>query len=123
MKNNFEELISTLQISSLSSYNDNLDEISHILEKQNSELLSSFISQFYESILILEHWAWQLFSQQNSEQWINKSNYVEFFRILALFNKNLIFNHEDIETNIKASLIFPETIECINMIFEKFEKI
>ncbi|CAF1447190.1 unnamed protein product [Rotaria sordida] len=69
MKNNFEQLIPTLQISS--SYNNNL----------------------------------------------------ELFRILALFNKNLIFNYEDIETNMKGSLLFPETIECINTIFERFEKL
>ncbi|CAF4196717.1 unnamed protein product, partial [Rotaria sordida] len=94
----------------------------YILEKQNSKLLSSFISQFYQSILILKHWAWQLISQ-NSDQWIKNSNYVELFRILALFNKNLVFNYEDIEINMKGSLLFPETIKCINTIFERFEKI
>ncbi|CAF0969578.1 unnamed protein product [Rotaria sordida] len=119
MENNFEQFITTLQTSS--SYNDKLCEIRYILEKQNSELLSSFISQFYQSILILEHWTWQLFSQ-NFHQWIEKPNYLELFSTLALFNKNLIFNYEDIEANTKCSLLFPETIDCINAIFEKFEK-
>ncbi|CAF3388118.1 unnamed protein product [Rotaria sp. Silwood1] len=119
MENNFEQLITTLQTSS--SYNDCLCEIRYILEKQNSELSSSFISQFYQSILILEHWTWQLFSQ-NSHEWIEKPDYLELFHTLALFNKNLIVNYEDIEANTKGSLLFPDTIDCINDIFERFEK-
>ncbi|CAF2355479.1 unnamed protein product [Rotaria sp. Silwood2] len=119
MEDNFEQLIATLQTSS--SYNDVLCEIRHALEKQNSELLSSFISQFYQSILILEHWAWELFSQ-TSQQWIEEPKYLELFHTLALFNRNLIFNHDDIDANTKGSLLIPETVDCINVIFEKIEK-
>ncbi|CAF1021160.1 unnamed protein product [Rotaria sordida] len=120
MENNFEQLLATLQTSS--SYNDGLYEIRDVLEKQNSELLSSFISQYYQSILILERWAWQFLSQ-NSHQWIEESNYLELFHTLALFNKNLVFNYDDIEADIKASLLIPETIDYINVIFERFDKI
>ncbi|CAF3332749.1 unnamed protein product [Rotaria sp. Silwood1] len=119
MENNFEQLITTLQTSS--SYHDVLCEIKHVLEKQNSQLLSSFISQFYQSFLILKHWVWQLFSQ-DTHSWIEEPNCLELLRTLALFNKNLIFNYEDIEAKTKASLLIPETVDIINVIFEKIEK-
>ncbi|CAF4732814.1 unnamed protein product, partial [Rotaria sp. Silwood1] len=119
MENNFEQLITTLQTSS--SYHDVLCEIKHVLEKQNSQLLSSFISQFYQSFLILEHWVWQLFSQ-DTHSWIEEPNCLELLRTLALFNKSLIFNYEDIEAKTKASLLIPETVDIINVIFEKIEK-
>jgi len=119
MENNFQQLIDALQISS--SYNDGLSEITHVLEKQNSELLPSFISNLYQPILILEHWAWQLLSQ-NSHQWIKESDYVELLNTLALFNKSLIFHYDNIQADIKASLLIPETIDWINGIFEQLEK-
>ncbi|CAF4582083.1 unnamed protein product [Rotaria sp. Silwood1] len=119
MENNFEQLITTLQTSS--SYHDVLCEIKRVLEKQNSQLLSSFISQFYQSLLILEHWVWQLFSQ-DTHSWIEEPNCLELLRTLALFNRNLIFNYEDIEAKTKASLLIPETIDHIKVIFEKIEK-
>ncbi|CAF3816406.1 unnamed protein product [Rotaria sp. Silwood1] len=119
MENNFEQLITTLQTSS--SYHDVLCEIKRVLEKQNSQLLSSFISQFYQSLLILEHWVWQLFSQ-DTHSWIEEPNCLELLRTLALFNRNLIFDYEDIEAKTKGSLLFPETIDCISVIFEKIEK-
>jgi hypothetical protein len=119
MENNFQQLIDALQISS--SYNDGLSEITHVLEKQNSELLPSFISNLYQPILILEHWAWQLLSQ-NCHQWNKESDYVELLNTLALFNKSLIFNYDNIEADIKASLLIPETIDWTNGIFEQLEK-
>lgn len=121
IENNFQQFINALQISS--SYNDdNFDTIICILKKQNIELTSSFILEFYQSILTLEHWAWQLLSQ-NSYQWLKKTNYHELFQTLALFNKNLIFYYDNIEVNMKVSLIVPETIECLNGIFENLDKI
>src|SRR4051794_34165865 len=111
MEKDFKQLIASLQTSS--SSNDSLREITCILQKQNSELLSSFISQLYQSILTLEHWAWQLLSQ-NSYQWIKESNYLELFHTLALFNKNLIFNCDDIQADRKASLLIPEKIDWIS---------
>jgi hypothetical protein len=120
MENNFQQLIDALQIPS--SYNDGLCEITSVLEKQNFELLPSFISQFYQSILTLEHWTWKLLSQ-NSHQWLENQNYLELLHTLNLFNGNLIFNYDNIEADIKASLLIPETIDCINGIFENLEKI
>ncbi|CAF4169054.1 unnamed protein product, partial [Rotaria sordida] len=61
MENNFDQLIAALNISSLSV--NVLDEIKLFLEKQTDETLPIFISQFFQSLLILERWIWQLFSQ------------------------------------------------------------
>ena len=121
MENNFQKLIETLPVS-FSNNDDQFYEIKTIIEKQNSELLPSFISQFYQSLITLEHWIWQLLSQ-NSFEWSEKSIYIEFLHTFALFNKNLIFNYDNIEGDIKACLLIPETNECINNIFENLEKI
>lgn len=118
MDNNFEQLIGALHTSSLC--NDVLSEITHILEKQNLELLPSFISQLYPSILALEHWAWELLGQ-NSHQYFSEPIYQHLFHTLALFNKNLIFNYDTIDSDVKASLLIPKTIDWINDIFEHLD--
>jgi hypothetical protein len=119
MENNFEQLIAALQISP--SSNDNLGEITRILEKQNSELLSSFICQLYQSILTLEQWAWQLLSQ-DVQQWIKEPNYLQLLHTIASFNKNLVFNYDDIKAKTKAPLLISHSIDWIQGIFEQIEK-
>ncbi|CAF3760645.1 unnamed protein product [Adineta steineri] len=118
MDNNFEQLIASLSISSLSS--DILHNITIHLQQQNSILLPAFISEFYSSILTLEHWTWELLSQ-NSDQWTEEKHYLELFHTLAIFNKNLIYNSDKIEANIKASLLIPDRIDWINGIFKQIE--
>ncbi|CAF1099628.1 unnamed protein product [Adineta steineri] len=121
MDNNFEQLIASLSISSLSSdIFHNIHNITSHLQQQNSIVLPSFISEFYSSILTLEHWTWELLSQ-NSDQWTDEKHYLELFHTLAIFNKNLIFNSDNIEANIKASLLIPDRIDWINGIFEQIE--
>ncbi|CAF1297250.1 unnamed protein product [Rotaria sordida] len=39
------------------------------------------------------------------------------------YNLSVYYVNLDIEANMKSSLLFPETIECINTIFERLEKI
>ncbi|CAF1961112.1 unnamed protein product [Rotaria magnacalcarata] len=120
MEDSFEGLISTLQTSS--SCDDLLCEVRLILEKQNSLLSSALISQFHRSLLILEHWTWQLFSQTTHE-WVQKSNCVELLHTIALFNKNLNLNYKDVEANIEGSLLVLKPTNGINLIFENIEKI
>ncbi|CAF4125103.1 unnamed protein product, partial [Rotaria sordida] len=119
MENNFDQLIAALNISSLSV--NVLDEIKLFLEKQTDETLPIFISQFFQSLLILERWIWQLFSQE-SHQWINESGYQQLFYSLASFNKKLIFNYDNVDIDAKASLLFSLTIDQINNIFQKIER-
>ena len=119
MVNHFEQLIGTLQNGSPS--NDDLNEIIRILEIQNSSLISSFISQCYSSICIFEQWAWQLLGE-NVCVWKNELNYVQLFQTLALFNKNLVFDYDDIEAPTKAALLIPETKHYIDQIFKCIEE-
>ena len=118
MENIFDELVDALNRTPLSA--DILHQITHFLEQQNDESLSSFVSQSFHSLLILERWVWQLLSQ-DSQQWINQSCYLEVIRALASFIKKLIFKCNNIGDNIKASLLIPETIDQISLIFQQIE--
>lgn len=119
MKDNFEQLVIVLNTTSVSS--DVLHQIIQILQQQTDELLSSFVSKAFQSLLLLEQWCWELLSQ-DSHQWINELYYREFLKIIASFNKNLIFNLDGIEVDMKASLLFPITVEQINNIFQQIDR-
>jgi hypothetical protein len=68
----------------------------------------------------LEHKIWQILSL-NSQEWFNQS--IEFFQTLASFNKKIIFNQEHIKDDMIVSLLFPETIDQVNNIFQQIEQI
>jgi hypothetical protein len=52
MKTNFEQLVTVLDVSPISS--DVLHHITLFLKQQTDESLSSFVTQFFQSLLILE---------------------------------------------------------------------
>jgi hypothetical protein len=110
MEANFEQLVVAFNLSPLS-----IDVLQQITS------LSSFVSEVYQSLLILEHNIWQLFSQ-DSRHWLNHSCSSEFFQTFASFNKNLIFKQDNITDDIKMSLLIPETIDQVNHIFEQIKK-
>jgi hypothetical protein len=115
IETNFEQLIATLSTSS-----DTLYKITCHLQQQNLQLISSFITQSYQSILALEHWAWELLSQ-SSHQWLEERNCLELFQTLALFNKNLIFNYDNITVDDKVALLIPNTKDWIQDILEHIQ--
>jgi hypothetical protein len=119
MENNFEQLIAVLPSSSRFTFG--ITDITDILEKENINLLSSFILESYKPLLTLECWAWKILSK-DSYQWIHQPNYISLFHTLALFNKNLILYYDNIEDKMKASLLIPDTIDQINGIFEQIEQ-
>jgi hypothetical protein len=119
MDTSFDNLIDSLSKSLLST--DILHQITLILMQQTEQSLSSFVSQSFPSLLILEQWTWQLLSQ-DSLQWINQPCYQQLFHTLASFNKMLIFTYEKIEDEIKASLLIPETIDQLKRIFKHIEQ-
>ncbi|UJR22645.1 hypothetical protein I4U23_025685 [Adineta vaga] len=119
MKNTFEELIDVLPLSS--SFTFGIREVTTIIEKQNLDLVSSFISESYQALLKLELWAWKVLSK-DSYQWINQPNYVTLLHSLALFNKNLIYHYDNIDDDIKANLLLPDTIDVVNDIFEQIDR-
>ena len=118
MEDNLEELTGLLSISPLSI--DILWRITLLIEQQTYESLSSFVSQSFQSLLTLEHWAWQRLSH-DSHQWITQPNYLNLFHALAAFNKNLIFNYDNNEDEAKASLLIPYTIDQVNGIFGQID--
>lgn len=111
----FEQLIAALSTSS-----DNLNKITCHLQQQTSQLIPSFITQSYQSILTLEHWAWKLLSQ-NSHQWLKQRNCLESIQALALFNRNLIFNYDNITVDDKVTLLIPDTKDWIQSILEQIQ--
>jgi hypothetical protein len=119
MENNFEQLVVALSRPALST--EVLHQITLILMQQTDQSLSSFVSRLFQSLLILEQWAWQLLSQ-DSLQWINQPYYQELFYTLASFNKRLIFTYDKIEVDTKASLLIPETVDQLNRIFKHIEQ-
>lgn len=116
---NFDELVASLSKPPLPT--DVIYQLTSIIKQQCTESLASFISESFQSLLILERWAWELFSG-DSLQWVNQSYYIELFHILASFNKLLIFTYDKIEDDIKAALIIPETTDQLNNIFKHIEQ-
>jgi hypothetical protein len=119
METKFDELVTIFSTSPLSI--DVFDEIILILQQQTKESLSSFISQSFQSLLTLERWSWQLFSE-DYQNWINQRYYQEFFQTFASFNKRMIYHYDNIEVDTKASLLFPETIDQVNRIFQQINE-
>jgi len=119
MESKFDQLVTIFKTAASST--DILQEIIFLLEQQTNETLSSFISQSFQSLHILKNWSWQLFSE-DFHQWINQPFYQEFFRIFASFNKKMIYHDENIDIDMKASLLFPESIEQVNSIFQQIEQ-
>lgn len=108
---NFQQLIAGLHISPIST--DVFYQITLFLKQRISDLLVSIISQSFQSLLILERWVWQYLSQE-SHEWINKPYYLEMLHALALC--------DNVDSMIRASLLFPETIDQVNRIFKQIEK-
>ncbi|CAF3669472.1 unnamed protein product [Rotaria socialis] len=117
MEDNFEKLVDALSISPFSV--DVLVKLTNLIEQQTHQSDSSFETQ---ALLILEHWAWHRLSY-DSHKWINQSKYRSLFHALALFNRNLILNNDNIETETKALLLMPDTANQINWIFKEINHI
>ncbi|CAF4153840.1 unnamed protein product, partial [Rotaria sordida] len=119
MEDNFEQLVNELFITPLSI--DVLSKLTFLIEQQTFESDSLFVSQFIQSLLVLEHWAWKQLSY-DSYQWINQPNYLTLFHTFSSFNKNLILNFDNIEVETKALLLISCTVDQINSIFEQINQ-
>ncbi|CAF1533191.1 unnamed protein product [Adineta ricciae] len=120
MKTSFDQLVSSLNACDLCV--DTVEQLKMILEQEKAESLPSFINQSYDSLLILEQWAWQLLSE-DYRPWTTESSYLEFFYDLTLFNRDMIFNNGDIDVDRKISLLFCVTIGQIDSIFTQIDQI
>ncbi|CAF3358013.1 unnamed protein product [Rotaria sp. Silwood1] len=119
MEENIEDLFAALTTTTLSD--DILSKISNLLQELDVQFLLKFISENFDFLFKLEHWAWKMLSE-NTYQWINQFKYLKLFHNLASFNKNLIFTLDTMDPDKKVSLLFPETTDLINSIFEQIQK-
>lgn len=119
MEINFDQLVASLAKPPIT--NDLIYHLTSFIEQQSTQPLISFVSQSFQSLLILQQWTWQLLTQDPST-WINQSCYIQLFHVLASFNKLLIFTHDKIDNDIKVSLLIPETIDQLNQIFKHIQQ-
>ncbi|CAF3524144.1 unnamed protein product [Rotaria socialis] len=120
MEHDFTRLINSLSESPLPD--DIFSQIKCYLQQQTDDVLPIFISQSFQSLVTLEHWAWRLLSQ-DFHKFLNQSNYLELFHSLGQLNFRLVFKRNQIEANVKSSLLIPENIQWIDQIFDQFDKI
>ncbi|UJR22664.1 hypothetical protein I4U23_025703 [Adineta vaga] len=119
MNNTFNELVSSLEACHISI--DTIQQLNLIFKQQTDESLSSFINQSYESLLIVERWMWKLLSE-NDRQRLEEYSYVELFHNVAIFNKKLIFNNDDIDATHKTTLLFCVTVDQIKSICRQIDE-
>lgn len=115
-KTEFEQLITSLNTSAKS--NDVFNQITFILKEQTDHSCVLFISQFLKPLLILEQWAWHKLSEQPLG-YMDRTYYWDLLYVLGLFNKKIVFSGEQIEDNIKFSLLIPQSLSLIDLIFEQ----
>ena len=94
----------------------------HLREPRNEQEFSSFVTQSLESLIELERWTWNLFTQP-SHPWSNQSDHVEFLHALASWNFQMIFQKSDLDAETKSSLLIPETTDILTKIFNEIEQI
>lgn len=116
MEENFEQLVATLAISPLSI--TEVSKITRILEEQNSQSIPSFVSSSLQSLLTLEHWAWQILSQ-DFRRWIDEQNYYQLFRVLHSWNIKLISITDAVQCDTKTALLIPSNSEWINGVLDQ----
>ncbi|CAF3842821.1 unnamed protein product [Rotaria sordida] len=118
MEENLEELVATLAIS-LPSTNV-LYKITSILEEQTSQSIILFVFESLQSLCIIERWAWQVLSKDFRE-WIDEKSYIDLFYALHSFNIKLLSNHDEIEFNIKTSLLIPSNTDWVDGILDQIK--
>ncbi|CAF1947057.1 unnamed protein product [Rotaria magnacalcarata] len=117
-EDNLEQLVPDLLNASWSS--NSIIKITDIFEKQNSQTISAFISVSLNSVLAIEHWAWQMLSK-DSNSWINIDSCAQVFHILHSFNMKLISHNDEIQADTKISLLIPSNITWIDGLLEQIE--
>lgn len=119
MATNFKKLVNAFIELPLSTHI--LEELTLLLQLQTTDTLSSFISQTYESLSALNNKILQLLSE-HCHDWSNDACFSEYLQRIILFNKTVIFHHENIEDNTKIVLFLPKQIDQYITVFEKIKK-
>ena len=117
--NDFDKLVLPLSTSLVST--DILHNLTSFLQTEDNESFVAFVLQSYQSLSILEKWAWKVLSEEPL-QWINQSFYIDFLHVLTSFNRSLVFDCDPFDNDSKLSLLLPESIDQINLIFHHIEQ-
>jgi len=111
MEDSFEQLVAALVISPLST--TAVSKIACILEEQTCQSIPSFVSNSLQSLLTLEHWAWQVLSQ-DFRRWIDEQSCYQLFHALYSWNIKLISITDGIQPDTKTTLLIPSNNEWID---------
>src|SRR5256885_728444 len=111
MEENFEQLVAALAISPLST--TAVTKIASIFEEQTCQSIPSFVSNSLQSLLTLEHWAWQVLSQ-DFRRWIDEQSCSQLLHALHSWNIKLISIGDAIQSDTKVALLIPSNNEWIN---------
>jgi hypothetical protein len=116
MEDSFEQLVAALAIAPLST--TAVSKIACILEEQTCQSIPSFVSNSLQSLITLEHWAWQVLSQ-DFRQWIDEQSYCKLFHAFYSWNIKLISITDGIEPDIKVTLLIPSNNEWIDGVLDQ----
>jgi hypothetical protein len=116
MEDNFEQLVAALTISPLST--SVMSKIVCILEEQTSQSIPSFVANSLQSLLTLEHWAWQVLSQ-DFRRWIDEQSCHQLFHALYSWNIKLISNTDATQSDTKEALLIPSNNEWIDGVLDQ----
>jgi hypothetical protein len=111
MEDSFEQLVTVLAISPLST--TAVSKIACILEEETCQSIPSFVSNSLQSLLTLEHWAWQVLSQ-DFRRWIDEQSCYQLFHALYSWNIKLISITDGIQSDIKTTLLIPSNNDWID---------
>jgi len=112
MKKQFNELVRSFDLSS----NDDLKQLEGYFNEQTDES----IDETYSTLVILEQKIWTILNI-DFQQYFERSDCLNFFQLVADWNKKLIFNQNQIDEKRKSTLLIPET--SIDRIFQTIEQI
>ncbi|CAF1228996.1 unnamed protein product [Adineta ricciae] len=120
MTNNIEDLVSHLSSTTLADTVSS--EIATVLRNVDTKSLLKFVSDNFNALLVLEHSIWQILSEDSCRCFGQSECFEELFRTLLSFNKNLIFTSDETNSDMKVSLLTPQSQDIITGILEQLEK-
>ncbi|CAF3937458.1 unnamed protein product [Rotaria sordida] len=116
MDDSFEQLVAALAISPLST--TVMSKIAFILKEQICQSISSFVVNSLQSLVTLEHWSWQVLSQ-DYRRWIDEQSCNQLFDALHSWNIKLISTNDEIQSDTKAMLLIPSKNEWIDGVLDQ----
>ena len=111
----FEPLIETLSNSS-SAADSLLDQITSLLPTRDDSAVSSLLSQSFSAYLRLQKWIWQCFTSR-----LPTISYIRLVKVAVSRNKELILNFEGVDSQSKASAVFPSSADQVDEILSRLD--